>query len=903
MSRSALIDRGRELEALDEALVTAEAGEPQVVLVEGEAGVGKSSLLRAFRDAHPDVVTLAWAGDESESHLSFAMLDQLTDANRQWADPFTAGAALLGHLDELAAQGLVLLALDDVHLADPPSLVALNFAVRRLRRDSVVALFSARASHVKELPASILRLASASERRLVLSGLSMAGVQELAGAMGVGAISGRAAVRLHAVTLGKPLHLKALLSEVPTEDLERLDRPLPAPDSFAQLVLAGLASASPSASALAMAAAVLGDRCRLDLAAQVAGVDDEVALRAMDELDRLRLLRLAPGSSTAVFDHPLVRAAVYGDLGPAARAELHLAAAAVLDGWGRLQHRIAASHRPDPALAAELERWAEQERDCGDLAAAAEAILAAHRLTPGGPEADRRLLAAVALFALTGDAMSARAHAQDIAALPVSGLRLAVQARLAWLTGRPDDALTLSEQAWGRGDLDPPEQDLVAAMLATIAILRDQAGDAVAWATRALAEGRLSPAHASNTRAARALGLVTSDRCREALAGLADLPDDPNQVDIRGHAELRLRGHLRGWQGEHALAQRDLAVAAALTHGDMQPFRIEAAGGLAWSLFQTGQWDRSEATLAQALALAEDMEQTWMLGMLHAQSAAVPAARGDWATAEHHVAFALAHSQTSGELATAAYADDAAVLLATARGDPEAVVRAAERVRRAEGSPRRNLALFWWPAHLVSALVELRRLDEAEAELALLARHAGLGGQRTEAARLRVAGQLAAARHDPGAGECFAKALAVPEDRVDALERAMAMESYGRFLRRRGERRSAVDLLRQARGRYQSLGAVPFAGRCDSELAACGVHDPAVPTVADSLTPQERAVATLVCTGRTNREAAQELVLSAKTIGYHLGNVYAKLGVHSRAQLVAVLRDRGLASPAPNRSA
>ena len=108
-----LVGRGRELGVLEDSLAAAVTGEPQVVLVEGAAGVGKSSLLRAFRSGHPETITLAWVGDDLESHVSFAMLDQLLTRARAWADPFTAGAALLARLGDLTRDGPVLMMLDD----------------------------------------------------------------------------------------------------------------------------------------------------------------------------------------------------------------------------------------------------------------------------------------------------------------------------------------------------------------------------------------------------------------------------------------------------------------------------------------------------------------------------------------------------------------------------------------------------------------------------------------------------------------------------------------------------------------------------------------------------------------------------------------------------------------------
>ena len=118
----------------------------------------------------------------------------------------------------------------------------------------------------------------------------------------------------------------------------------------------------------------------------------------------------------------------------------------------------------------------------------------------------------------------------------------------------------------------------------------------------------------------------------------------------------------------------------------------------------------------------------------------------------------------------------------------------------------------------------------------------------------------------------------------------MIRASYGRFLRRRGEVRSARGRLEEATDRFRSLGATPFLQACYEELAACGGStDVSPPSDVDGLTPQERVVVRLICEGLTNHEVATQLVLSVKTVGYHLGNAYAKLGVHSRAQLVAKL--------------
>jgi len=157
------------------------------------------------------------------------------------------------------------------------------------------------------------------------------------------------------------------------------------------------------------------------------------------------------------------------------------------------------------------------------------------------------------------------------------------------------------------------------------------------------------------------------------------------------------------------------------------------------------------------------------------------------------------------------------------------------------------------------------------------------------AAAARCRGDLEAARRRTSAARAaYEEALRLGEGAGDALERAVAHLAYGRFLRRRGERRSAVVALRAAAGQLTALGAIPFLERCEAELAACGQAGmPRTGLRHADLTPQEYAVARLVASGRRNQEIADALVISVKTVTYHLGHVYAKLGVRSRTELAA----------------
>ena len=214
-----------------------------------------------------------------------------------------------------------------------------------------------------------------------------------------------AAERLREGTAGNPLHAHAVLDEFP-DRWAAGDRPLPPPRSFRQLVAARHAACGEPARDLVDAAAVLGVRCALPVAARLAGLADPLA--ALDEAGRAELLGVPDPAHPRVvaFPHPLVRAAVYEALAPLRRARLHGAAATLLAGSDQatvLRHRIAATPGEDPALADDLVAFAEQEAAAGSWPSAAAHLVEAGRVG-GDPDArNRLLLRAVHLLLISGD--------------------------------------------------------------------------------------------------------------------------------------------------------------------------------------------------------------------------------------------------------------------------------------------------------------------------------------------------------------------------------------------------------------------------------------------------------------------------------------------------------------------
>lgn len=881
------VGRTAELAFLRSRMAEVESGLPRTVTVEAPGGAGKSALIQAFLAGLDPGVVLRASGADGETELAYGVLDQLVgrrSTKTSWPDPFTAGARLLAEVDD---RQLTIFVVDDAHLADPESLSALAFALRRLQADRVLTLLATRDAAL--LPAGLLKLTDSEDGRLRLPGLAVGEVTALAAGRGHDGLSRQAAERLRQHTGGNPLHLRTLLDDLSEDDLKGTG-PLPAPRSLGQLVVRTLASLTNEAAAMARATAVLPDGTDLALVAAIAEVVPPEG--PVDELTRANLLSLRADSGWRLsFAHPLVRAAVYDDLGLLERQRLHRRAAGLVDGDASLMHLVAAATGPDPELAQALSARASERAAEGDARSAALLHLKAAALSLPGPDREAAVLEAANLHLIAGDVGAARRAGEQLAHLPATAQRLYLQARIAWFGGQSTEAEDLAEQAWQRGDeLVGPGRGSCAAILAQLHNLRGDGAGAAEWADLALSH-ELTPDLVDTTRAAKAAGLAITGRPREALAALSGLPADPRRCGADQEHQLLTRAALRISTDDLVGARADLAALIARS-ADLAPQRLLAHGVLAEVDYRLGRWDEALTGAEHAISLAEDSEQLWVQGFLHCEVARVAAARADLESADEHLALARGLAERLEDLATYAICEDVATHLAFCRADPAAVVESAQVLSFFPVAPLVEPGWLGWPIHHLTALVELGRHDEARTILAAYDEVARARGSRSRLAALaRIRGELATAERDQGtARAAFEEALEVGEGVVDALERGIALASYGRFLRRRGERRSAQEQLTAAREKFLSLGAKPFVARCDEELAASGLSsEPAAPSALSQLTPQESLVAGLAGEGLTNQEIAHRLVLSVKTVGYHLGNVYTKLDVHSRAQLVARL--------------
>jgi DNA-binding CsgD family transcriptional regulator len=599
------------------------------------------------------------------------------------------------------------------------------------------------------------------------------------------------------------------------------------------------------------------------------------------------------------FPHPLVRAAIYYDLGPARRAALHAHAARVVDGEAAvLRHRVAAASGANPGLAAEVAALARRQAAAGAWAAAADSLLAAARLSATRADRERFVLLAVEHLILAGSPNEAAAFAEELATFADGARRNYVLGRLAMVEGRHADAAQLLTRAWKHRDLatEPDLQATIAEQLAFNGLVHVDGEQAVTWARRALAVAPPDPAAPSNLLDIQAIGLSLTGNAAEALRLTANLPNPDEPQEPRTLDGWIGQGMARLWSDDLPGARHDLTAAVTAYRRRHAPalWCVIGLGFLAETEYRLGAWDDAILHADLAVSIAEDADQEYLTAFVHALATFPLAARGMREPATGHATAAAAHLRVLRTDSSALWVATAQGLVALADNDWQAVAAALEPVWRLPGWAKLDEpGVEPWPALHAEALVALGRCDEAETLLATFEAAAGACGRRSAlVAAARVRGTLEAARRQPERAEAaFRAGLEHAEELSMPFEHGLLHAAYGCFLRCSGRHREAVCHLETARARFARLDARPFLARCDRELAACGRPSTRRQTgPGTTLTPQELAAARLVAAGRTNRQAAAELVVSVKTIEYHLGNAYAKLAVTSRTQLALALR-------------
>ncbi|MBV8540329.1 MAG: AAA family ATPase [Pseudonocardiales bacterium] len=912
-----LLGRSRELTKLNDLLLAARQGHSAAVVISGEAGIGKSALAQSMTSAASAVAgtaVLRTRGIEAEYAIPFAgladllrpvqhVLPQLPEPQAAAlagalalgppteGDRFAVAAATLSLLAAAAQGGSLLCVVDDAHWLDASSAEALIFAARRMRAEGSVLVFTVRDGEPGADRFGVLE-------QMRLSGLDAESATALL-ARGAGrSLPPQVVERLLADTGGNPLALLELPGQLTEDQLSGralILEPLPISSLLTEGFLRRVKDL-PQCSSTALLLVATSDLDAADLVERALRQAD-CSLADLEAAEEAGLVSIENGR--VAFRHPLIRPAVFHAATPSQRRSAHRQLALALTSVAapqaeerRAWHLAAATLTPDETVAAALERVGTAASRGSSHALAARALERAAGLSPSGTERARRLLAAASAAVLAGSVQEA--------------IHLLEQAR-SWTDDPTVAAVAECEQyrlaVWGSA----PETSR-ARLFDVAERIEGHLPDVAARAYLAAAQASLASYDipAITTGAEQAARLAGSDervalRC-DILAAFAAA-----QAGAADHAEGLLRGRQVQLAVEDTFDIDQLVTASGVCYlalhrtAEARPLltraveasrRVNAAGLLAHQLPHMVMLEWLEGDWTSALALAHEAVELapqtgWLAQLPDSLSilAKVEAGFG-MAGCREHAAQAVAAARSGGHAGTTVHALAAVGLLELGLDQPHDAVDALEDAWDAASRTAPNLQLQILP-DLVEAYARAGRLAQATEKLAQLddlAARAGCAWSRAAAARCH--GLLERRNF----AEFFEQALRRHAEGTPPFARARTHFAYGASLHRSRNRADARVQLRSALELFERLGAAPWAERTREKLVSSGGSAPAHGDIIElRLTPQELNVSLAVERGLTNADAAAELFLSVKTIEYHLSNIFRKLGISSRTQLIRLL--------------
>ncbi len=896
--------RGRtsEREVLDRLLENVRQGQSGVLVIRGEAGVGKTSLLRyAARQASGFRVAQI-AGIASEMELPYAGLHQLCvpmlgriDAlpePQQGAlsvafglssgdapDRFLVALAALSLLADVADERPLICLVDDAQWLDGVSGQVLGFVARRLLAESVAIVFAVR--EPSDEPALI------GLPELPLGGLSEEDARAVLATVIPGRLDERVRDRIVAETRGNPLALLELPRGVSAAELaggfalpDAGDLPSHIEDHYVRRV--GALPGATQRLLLLAAADPVGDATLLWRAAQTLGIERDAAAPAATE----QLLEIG---ARVRFRHPLVRSAVYRAAAAADRRAAHGALAAATDSEAdpdrRAWHRAHAATVADEEVASELIHGASRAERRGGIAAAAAFLERAAVLTPGLAERATRGLAAARAKHVAGDFAAAESLLATAEAGPLDELGRAqaqrLRAQIAFDLRRGSDApplLLRAAQRLERLDSELARETYLEALVSAVYAARLANGSDVAEVARAARSAPLGP-EPIPARQLLLLGLATrlTDGYVAAAPTLSRAlrayRDEERQLDWLSVAYDLAAMDLWDDEAWFELASSQAELARATGTLTLLPFALDYLAGLH---VQAG--DMSVA--GRLLAEAEGLDLGMRAETLPYIPLRIAAWRGEASTVSALLEVMTRDARSRGEGCAITAAEYATALLHNGLGQYELALDAAQKATAADDIATSSWALY----ELVEAAARSGRLEVARAGVDLLSERTGASG--TAWARGTEARTRALVEDGPAAEELHRQAIEwLGQCRMRA-HLARARLSYGEWLRRENRRVDAREQLRAGHDVFASMGAEGFADRARRELLATGekVRKRREDT-RDELTPQEEHIARLAREGRTNPEIGAELYISPRTVEWHLRKVFAKLGISSRKGL------------------
>jgi DNA-binding CsgD family transcriptional regulator len=934
-----LLERDADLAALRALIDSALEGNGRLAAIEGSAGIGKTRLLSEARAiaAGMGLRVLSARGGELEQEFAFGIVRQLFEPllatmPAEQREELLAGAAALaaplfdesalaegptsGDVSFAMLHGLYwlavntalnqpsLLLVDDLHWGDAPSLRWLAYIVRRLEGLPLMLAVGTRPPGQGERAALLNELLSDPDAVVVRPGaLAPDSVAILAHDVFSAEADAEFCAACHAATGGNPLYLRALLITLAAEGLAPIAASAArvheaGPEPVARVVSLRLSRLPPGATGLAQAIAVLGQGAELGLAAELAQLERPVALAAASELARAELLRLDPGLE---FTHPVVRAAIYEAIAAPERADAHRRAASLLadaevEPEQTASHLLLVSPTGDSFVTSVLRDAARRALARG---AADVAVVYLRRAVAEPPPASERadVLFELGLAESGIDVLAAADHLVEALSLvddPVRHGQVALQCgRALFYSIKNREAMdVLKEGAERLGAEKPDLREQLQAELISSARLEPTLYPEVRELldhVRAYAPDRI--------KTDVLLGLLAEDELfrgidRERAFALAERPLQTSSLEGAGSVALHyaLSALLHGGH-PNAIPILDDVVAACRRRGALLDVAISLASRAWFVGSEQGDLLAAEADGREALSLAEQVGAPLIVMYAAACLADVLLERGQLDEA----AAALARPEVGEQVPDSAHYGFA--LFLHARGTLRLEQRRPEAAladfltqgRIADALDVHNpIASRRWRSSAAVALQVLGQHDQAR-ELVVVeleqARRWGTPGPIGTG--LRVLGLV---RGGAEGERLLREAVDVLAPSPARLEHAKALVGLGAALRRRKERSQARELLRRSVELAHSCGASGLVERANQELAATGARPRKVLlTGLESLTASERRVAQLAAEEMSNKEIAQALFVTVKTVEVHLSHVYRKLEIDSRRQLAAAL--------------
>jgi DNA-binding CsgD family transcriptional regulator len=912
---SGFLGRSSERRRLDRLLQDVRAGESAVLVIRGDAGIGKTALLRyAARQAAGFRVAQV-TGVEAEMELPFAAVHQLCTpmldnraalprpqrdalnvalglAAGEVPDRFLVGLAILGLLSAVAEQRPLLCLVEDAQWLDAASSQILGFVARRLVAESVAIVVAVRGAGEPESDPPARDFEGLPELRL--EGLQ----DDDARALLAGAVPGRLddgiRDRIVAETRGNPLALVELPGRMTAAELA---------GGFELPAVAGLRAHIEDQYVRRAGELPEPTRWLMLLAAADPVGDATLVWRAGRRLD-IEASALAPAEDAELleigaqvrFRHPLVRSALYRAASPANRQRVHEVLAEVSDPEAdadrRAWHRALAAAEPDEDVAAELERSAGRAQARGGVAAAAALLQRAVVLTPDATQRRGRALTAAQASLQAGEFTAARGLLAAAEAGALDDLERAridlLRGQLAFISSRGTDAIPLLLAAARR--LEPLD----------VAVARETYVDAFSAALfGARMNGAVGVSEVAEAARAAPRGSdaepATADLLLDALVALTEsyeraMPACRTAVQRLAGATASARERLRWlWQGcVVALEIWDDASAYSLSDNSVQIARetgtlSELALALSARtpvLVLCGELSAATATVAET----ESVQEATGIGSAPYGALILDAWRGRERETTSLIEATTREAGARGEGIGVAIADYARAVLANGLGRYEEALAAASSA----SEHREVVAENWGLSELIEPATRCGRTDLATDALERLARKAQATG--TDWALGVEARSRALLADGDDAERCFRDAIErLGRTRVRA-ELARAHLLYGEWLRRQNRRLDARTELHLAHALFASMGIEAFAERASSELQATGeLARKRTAETRDDLTAQERQIAELARAGLSNAEIGARLFLSPRTVEWHLRHVFAKLGLRSRRELARAL--------------